>query len=154
MIRLPPISTLFPYTTLFPISGKSDLVQALNEIACEYQFPVYPTASPYIISVGGTEWKEQDSSKPIAWSRTGGGFSWQFEMPVHQAKAVGEYLKSAQGLPPASSFNTNGRAYPDISAVAVEGTSQSAPLVAGNSCRRACGFAKMCTSCTSLRDRD
>eukprot|EP00958_Prasinococcus_capsulatus_P014521 scaffold1533_cov388-Prasinococcus_capsulatus_cf.AAC.4 len=109
-------------------AGFSKLVDALNEIACEYQFPVYPTGSPYIVSVGGTEWKDGDSSKPIAWSRTGGGFSWQFDMPAHQPT---DRACSGTGLPPGSSFNARGRAYPDISDVAVQGTSQSAPLIAG-----------------------
>ena len=34
-------------------------------------------------------------------------------------------------LPPSDSYNASGRAYPDLSAVAVEGTSQSSPLSAG-----------------------
>merc|ERR1719486_424139 len=34
-------------------------------------------------------------------------------------------------MPPTSSFNAHGRAYPDISSVAVDGTSQSSPMTAG-----------------------
>merc|ERR1712039_180578 len=45
--------------------------------------------------------------------------------------AVAMYLNSTSGLPPSSSFNQYGRAYPDISAVAVMGTSQSCPIMAG-----------------------
>merc|ERR1712187_350830 len=85
-------------------------------------------------SVGGTEWSGflfPDPSKPKAWSGSGGGFSWEFDAPAHQKAAVSAYLQSAAGLPPASSFNASGRAYPDISGIAVEGTSQSSPLVAG-----------------------
>ena len=71
----------------------------------------------------------------MAWSGSGGGFSWQFEAPVHQRKTVAAYLaghKSDPGFPvPGVSFNASGRAYPDISAVAVEGTSQSSPTMAG-----------------------
>jgi len=80
-------------------------------------------------------WKGGNSSKPVTWTGFGGGsgsgFSRQFEMPAHQRSSVAAYLANAQGLPPASSFNAKGRAYPDMSGVAVEGTSQSSPLVAG-----------------------
>ena len=41
------------------------------------------------------------------------------------------YLSATTGLPSASSFNHTNRAYPDISAVSVEGTSQSSPQIAG-----------------------
>jgi tripeptidyl-peptidase I len=44
---------------------------------------------------------------------------------------VGSYLQSTEGLPPPSSFNKTGRGYPDLSAVAVMGTSESSPTVAG-----------------------
>ena len=47
-----------------------------------------------------------------------------------QDSAVTSYLKSAD-LPPASSFNASGRGYPDVSAVGVDGTSQSSPIFAG-----------------------
>lgn len=110
------------------------LADTLNEISCRLQMPVFPTSSPYIVSVGGTMWSG-DSSHPTTWSGFGGGsgsgFSWQFPMPEHQKKAVAVYLSSASGLPPTRSFNSSGRAYPDISAIAVEGTSQSCPIMAG-----------------------
>ena len=93
--------------------------------------PVYPTASPYIVSVGGTNWRGGDSSKPQAWPGSGGGFAWDYEAPSHQISTVAAYLNATQGLPPASSFNATCRAFPDISAIAVEGTSQSSPIMAG-----------------------
>ena len=34
-------------------------------------FPIFPSPSPYMISVGGTEWERGDGSKPIAWSGSG-----------------------------------------------------------------------------------
>jgi len=110
------------------------LAQTLNEISCKYQMPVFPTASPYIVSVGGEMW-EGDAKHPTTWSGFGGGsgsgFSWEFDMPAHQKSAVAAYLANTSGIPPLSSFNQNGRAFPDISAVAVEGTSQSCPIMAG-----------------------
>jgi len=111
------------------------IADTLNEISCAFQIPVFPTESPYVISVGGTQWQFPDSaapgSAPQAWTRSGGGLSWQFPAPPHQSSVVQAYLKSTKGLPPSSSYNSTGRAYPDISAVAVEGTSQSSPTVAG-----------------------
>ena len=64
----------------------------------------------------------------------GGGFAWQWPIPEHQKTTVQAYIQAqsqARTLPPPMSFNAQGRAYPDISAVAVEGTSQSSPTVAG-----------------------
>ena len=82
-------------------------------------------------SVGGTDWEGGDPSRPQMWSGSGGGFSWQFPSPAHQREAVSHYLEATSGLPPSTSFNATGRAYPDISAIAVDGTSQSAPIFAG-----------------------
>eukprot|EP00930_Biecheleria_cincta_P007647 TRINITY_DN10888_c0_g4_i1.p1 TRINITY_DN10888_c0_g4~~TRINITY_DN10888_c0_g4_i1.p1 ORF type:complete len:576 (-),score=113.37 TRINITY_DN10888_c0_g4_i1:73-1800(-) len=111
------------------------MADVLNKISCKFQMPVYPTTSAYIVSVGGTMWKDGDSSKPITWSGSGGGsgggFSWQMDRPTHQDKAVEAYLATTSGLPPNSSFNAKGRAFPDISSVAVMGTSQSSPMTAG-----------------------
>ena len=105
--------------------------KTLNEVGCEFMFPIFPSPSPYMISVGGSEWENGDSSKPIAWSGSGGGFAWQFDAPAHQSAVVSKYLASTKGLPMDASFNKKGRGYPDISAVAVEGTSESSPSVAG-----------------------
>lgn len=113
-----------------PFSGGA-LANALNDISCAYQLPVFPTSSPYIISVGGTAWKNMDITKPIAWNGSGGGLSWEFSMPSHQVAVVSKYLSSTPGLPPSSSFNASGRAYPDLSAIAYDGTSESCPTVAG-----------------------
>lgn len=108
-----------------------EMADLLNKISCKYQMPVYPTTSKYIISVGGEMWENGDSSRPTTWSGSGGGFSWQMEMPEHQKQAVANYLLNTSGLPLADSFNAKGRAYPDISSIAVMGTSQSSPMTAG-----------------------
>ena len=39
--------------------------RVLNEIGCEFQFPIYPSPSPYMISVGGTQWADLDPAKPV-----------------------------------------------------------------------------------------
>ena len=146
----------------FPDS--TQLGKDLNRISCDYGMPVFPTASPYITSVGGEVWQDDDPSQPVAWNRGGGGFAWAYARPSHQDRAVEKYLSrtsttttvknrkegkeeetsssssslsssssssSSFLLPPASSFNASGRGYPDISGVSQDGTSQSAPLVAG-----------------------
>jgi tripeptidyl-peptidase-1 len=121
-----------------PGGGAGSIASVLNEISCDFQMPVFPTTSPYITSVGGTSWAgifNPNPAKPVAWTGSGGGFSWEFPAPPHQGKTVSSYLdshKRDQGFPvPGVAFNASGRAYPDISAVAVEGTSQSSPTMAG-----------------------
>lgn len=110
------------------------IANTLNTISCKFQIPVYPTASPYVLSIGGTQW-QGSSAKPVTWAGfgggSGGGFSLQFPAPPHQAQAVKGYLANTQGLPPSSSYNASQRAYPDMSAVGVDGTSQSCPITAG-----------------------
>ena len=81
-------------------------------------------------------WKNDNSNDPITWTGfgggSGGGFSWEFPMPSYQKDIVQKYLTTeSSSLPPSSSFNASGRAYPDISAIGVDGTSQSCPIMAG-----------------------
>ena len=103
------------------------IAAALNEVSCKFQIPVFPTASPYVLSVGAEMW-DGSSAKPVTWNYentygSGGGFSLEFPAPAHQQAAVRAYLKKA-GMPPAASFNASNRGYPDVSAVGVDGTSQ------------------------------
>jgi tripeptidyl-peptidase-1 len=129
--------------------------------------PDFPACSPYVTSVGGTELvngsplpnapaicnnfggcaksgTEQAVSYRISNYASGGGFSNTGGMPSYQKTAVGNYLKSGVPLPPASYFNTSGRAFPDIAGLGhqcvvvqngypegVGGTSCAAPIVAG-----------------------
>jgi len=110
------------------------IAHSLNMVSCKFQMPVFPTSSPYILSVGGSMWSDSPSD-PVTWEGfgggSGGGFSLEFDAPHYQATPVTSYLNATHGLPPASSFKKDGRAYPDISAVAVMGTSQSCPIMAG-----------------------
>lgn len=72
----------------------------------------------------------------------GGGIAGAVTRPAYQAAAVGEYLKSANNLPPSNDYGT-GRGYPDVSALGhnvvvvmnggigtADGTSASTPMVA------------------------
>ncbi len=108
--------------------------------------PEFPSTSPYVTSVGATDFKTYDIGDEVAWSLTGGGFSDVFPQPSYQAPAVAKY-KSTATLPDASYFNATGRGYPDVSALGGEktpycvayyfnvdwgaGTSVSTPVVAG-----------------------
>jgi len=120
----------------------------LNAISCQYNFPTFPAASPFVLGVGGTQWEGAPSpSQPIAWSASGSGFSWRFPRPSYQDAAVNNYLKQnsgSSGFPGRPYFNSTNRAYPDVSAVASNvpmwltgfptvtgGTSASTPTFAG-----------------------
>ena len=128
-------------------------------------FPDYPTSSPWVLSVGATQFYcetapgSQECAGPtyevVASSTTGsritsgGGFSMFHSMPSYQQTVVPAYLANNQAaLPPAYTYNTTGRAYPDISfnghnyivllnynhsiaGLMVDGTSASAPALAG-----------------------
>ncbi|EGG23826.1 hypothetical protein DFA_05962 [Cavenderia fasciculata] len=121
-------------------------------------YPDFPTSSPYVTSVGASQ--ILDTSKPevvcsIATGAIitgGGGFSNIQPQPSYQSSAVSSFLSAGVNLPPSYSFNTSGRAYPDISLVghaysigvsasssdkcpcslqSVDGTSCSSPTLAG-----------------------
>jgi hypothetical protein len=110
------------------------IANALNEVSCRFQVPVFPTASPFVLSIGAEMW-DGSSKDPVTWNvnnmyGSGGGFSLQFPAPAHQQAAVSAYLSKA-GMPPPASFNASNRAYPDVAAIGVDGTSQSCPIWAG-----------------------
>lgn len=99
--------------------------------------PDWPTSSPHVTAVGGT------ISLDTVWNDGGGGFSNVYTMPDYQRETVEAYLKSGQA-PPTKYFNVSGRAYPDVSAYAVDfeividgsttvvdGTSCATPTFAG-----------------------
>jgi len=134
--------------------------------------PNWPAHSPYVTAVGGVYVTPLavpmcyipsssggiDCSQPgmplgevgislengMTWS-TGGGFSDIQKRPSYQKDFVERYLNDKSvNLPPKTFFNANGRAYPDISAVAhnlmtvlsdtivaIDGTSASTPIFAG-----------------------
>jgi len=123
----------FSFMPFTPAQGDNGMADDLNTISCSHQIPVFPTASPYIVSIGGEMW-DGDSAHPITWASypygSGGGVSIQFDMPEHQKKTVAEYL-AKPNMPPAESYDATKRFYPDISALGVSGTSQSCPILGG-----------------------
>lgn len=139
-----------------PFSG--DIGSDLNGIICgQMNMPVFPTASPYVLSVGGTQWSSDDiygpecsADKPCGWTDGGAGFAWKHAQPSFQNNVTAVYLKEARKVAPktmvsAGTFNASGRGYPDVAALAQfgiplcdyggcsgsGGTSASAPTVAG-----------------------
>merc|ERR1711924_87523 len=77
----------------------------------------WPAASPYVTAVGGSEGAKVPES---AAGLSSGGFSYRYAQPSWQQSAVSKYLKSTPaGLPSSSKFNATGRAFPDVSAQAV-----------------------------------
>ncbi|XP_053163655.1 LOW QUALITY PROTEIN: tripeptidyl-peptidase 1 [Hemicordylus capensis] len=108
--------------------------------------PSFPASSPYVTTVGGTSFLHPFCvSAEAADYISGGGFSNVFPMPSYQTAAVKHFLSTAARLPPASYYNSTGRAYPDLAALSdnywvvtnripvpwVSGTSASTPVVAG-----------------------
>lgn len=135
-----------------------DLAASLNEVICKtnggINMPVFPTSSPYLTSVGGTQWQSESygpecsATQPCGWTDGGGGFSWDFAAPDYQKNVTATYLTGARAfkvMTPEGSYNANGRGYPDLSALAAVGipvcdyggcsgsggTSASAPTIAG-----------------------
>ena len=124
----------------FGISGRTLLFPSGDlGVDCINQsyVPIWPGSSPHVTSVGGTLYTDQ------AWVCGGGGFSDVFPIPDYQKPVVAAYLKSGEA-PPMKYFNNSGRAYPDVSAFAVNvegivngkldlyyGTRFSTPTVAG-----------------------
>jgi len=110
--------------------------------------PDFPAGSPYVTVVGGTQFsKTSVIGDETTWADGGGGFSNTFDIPSYQASAVSGYLNSGVKLPDAYQYNSTGRAYPDVSALAgqangycvaakgsflkVGGTSAACPVFAG-----------------------
>uniref|UniRef100_UPI00358E5A33 tripeptidyl-peptidase 1 n=1 Tax=Myxine glutinosa TaxID=7769 RepID=UPI00358E5A33 len=107
--------------------------------------PSFPASSPYVTTVGGTTFSNPYKvTEEVSDYISGGGFSNVFAQPQYQEEAVKKYLASGS-LPPASYYNSSGRAYPDVAALSsnywvvanlipipwVSGTSASTPVFAG-----------------------
>ena len=100
--------------------------------------PLTPPSCPYVLSVGGTEWRRRNATTPRQpWEKfdevaattfpTGGGFSNVFGTPDYQRDAVDRYFQqtvlpfggyrnfsSAEG----GVYHRDGRGYPDVAVVA------------------------------------
>ena len=79
----------------------------------------FPASSPYATAVGGTDFAVKNViGEEVAWTGSGGGFSYQFRPPAYQTAAVAAYFQAnASGMPDASKYNASGRGFPDVSAL-------------------------------------
>jgi len=103
--------------------------------------PQWPSSSPWITAVGGTDGERPESAAGLS----SGGFSNRYSLQSWQRDRVNAYINSGLStLPEKGSYNATGRAYPDISAVAIDviivlngkdtpldGTSCASPITAG-----------------------
>jgi tripeptidyl-peptidase-1 len=116
--------------TIFASSGDDGVagygLRTGNISYCGYH-PQWPASSPHVTAVGGTQGPESDLSEVACTSNgggvitSGGGFSNVFGLPSWQNDAVaGGYFSEifTIGEEPATGYNTSGRGYPDISAMA------------------------------------
>lgn len=105
-----------------------EIGSALNEVSCANSMPTFPAESPYVLGVGGS----QDAGpSPRYWYRGGTSFSRRFEMPSYQKDQVAAYLKNPVAQPLPKNTNTSMRFYPDVTAIADDGTSEACPLFTG-----------------------
>jgi len=84
--------------------------------------PDFPASSPWITSVGGTNFVQQSViGEEESWEASGGGFSDAFPRPDYQQTAVDGYFQEASTtntpMPTDDQFNKHGRAYPDVAAL-------------------------------------
>ena len=108
--------------------------------------PSMPASIPYCTAVGSTTFKAGNGGEQVATEQfgSGGGFSYDYAQPEYQQAAVAQYFRVAHPLPPSLSYNSSGRATPDVSALGegyqvleggsymgVGGTSCSTPVFAG-----------------------
>jgi tripeptidyl-peptidase-1 len=114
---------------------------------CESQNPIFPAASPYVLSVGATSIEpsinnmDLSGAPPICTQQvymcncststneqvclqnntggfdTGGGFSQYAKRPIYQNNAVTGYLSSGIALPSTQYYNPANRGFPDVAAV-------------------------------------
>ena len=157
-------------TTIVASSGDAGAPGRTAE-ECNINHPVnaiFPGSSEFVLSVGATFVEMETVNKSYvtdlckndscvegsiehvtnyantSWTSGGGFNNYTNSTPYWQKTEVDYYVKNAPSLPNASTFNANGRAYPDISLVGhscptyldgslqgVDGTSCSSPLMAG-----------------------
>jgi tripeptidyl-peptidase-1 len=93
--------------------------------------------------VGGTFITDVQADEQ-GWGDSGGGFSFAYKRPSYQESAVSSYLASGTALPDSKYYNSQGRGFPDVSAIgtnynilvtkskfSISGTSASTPVIAG-----------------------
>merc|ERR1712032_1659591 len=110
-VYLAPVATVAPTSPSDPSTATARLRESLMKFLVSFSFLCFQLPRPTSLPLAERPGSFIGSAHPIAWSRSGGGFSWQFPSPAHQREAVS--------------------AYPDVAGISEDGTSQSSPLVAG-----------------------
>jgi tripeptidyl-peptidase-1 len=133
-----------PVNAVFP--GSSEFVISVGATFVETEYTNLTTVTPLCANHSCVEGSVEHvvNFANVSWT-SGGGFSnFTQNTPYWQEHEVDAYLKKTPSLPNATTFNPNGRAYPDISLVGhscptynqgilegLDGTSCSSPLMGG-----------------------
>ena len=86
--------------------------------------PQFPSSSPYVVSVGGTNGPQNGKEEVVSSTQTGavitsgGGFSEYFSVPDYQADYTKAYFDTPSGMAAKPGYKTRGRGYPDVAALA------------------------------------
>jgi tripeptidyl-peptidase-1 len=101
--------------------------------------PSFPASIPYALAIGSTFFEQGLSGEEMATTQfgSGGGFSYDYDMPSYQSSAVKAYLAKKGSLIGKANYAKTGRASPDVSLLGeqfavVEGSNQTV-LVGGTS---------------------
>jgi tripeptidyl-peptidase-1 len=107
--------------------------------------PGFPASIPHALSVGSTEFAEagQGMEQATTGFGSGGGFSWDFEVPSYQSDAIKDYLAKNPQIGD-KKYASNGRGSPDVALLgslfsiyadgewkSADGTSASTPTWGG-----------------------
>jgi len=82
-------------------------------------YPSWPASDPYVLAAGATTFVsgglsgEQSATTAFG---SGGGFSWNYQMPSYQASVVQAYLAQSPQIG-SDSYAQNGRGTPDVSSL-------------------------------------
>lgn len=146
----PGVSDIYPGSSLWATSlGATQLGSPNNAVAEGEPSPKYPWNAPVCEPSSGFKCADGSNKYEVVCSlanqaliTSGGGFSAYLPQTSWQSSAVNAYLRSGVAFPPAGTYNTSNRAFPDIAALGhnylvwgptpeqVDGTSCSTPVFA------------------------
>jgi len=109
--------------------------------------PSFPASIPYCTAVGATTFvpgTSQQEEMATTQFGSGGGFSYDYGIPLYQSESIREYFHRVKTLPPSNTYNATGRGTPDVAALGegfhvvtngtvqiIGGTSASTPTFSG-----------------------
>lgn len=111
--------------------------------------PDFPAASPYITSVGATQFPGASVAQEICTDWSGGGFSKMFEpLPYQTAAIEGYFSAAASHLPPSYLWNKKGNGYPTLSANG--GNNQAYCVIVGGAAQGVAGTSASCPTMAAM----